>query len=114
MKELISTQVHTCFVKELISTQVHTCFVKELISTQVHTCFVKELISTQVHRAFRQTVEMFATNMKEDINSIRKTVEDLKCSLNFSQKDVDDIKFKGKLWSKKSLAQMKEREKCKK
>ena len=54
---------------------------------------VKELISTQ-ERAFRQTVEMFATNMKEDINSIRKTVDDLKCSLNFSQRDIDDIKFK--------------------
>ena len=37
---------------------------------------------------------MFATNMREDINSIRNTVEDLKCSLNFSQKDIDDIKFK--------------------
>ena len=45
-------------------------------------------------RAFRQTVEMFATNMKEDIKSIRKTVDDLKCSLNFSQRDIDDIKFK--------------------
>ena len=54
---------------------------------------VKELIATQ-ERAFRQTVEMFATNMKEDINSIRKTVDDLKCSLNFSQRDIDDIKFK--------------------
>ena len=54
---------------------------------------MKELISTQ-ERAFRQTVEMFATNMKEDINSIRKTVDDLKCSLNFSQRDIDDIKFK--------------------
>ena len=37
---------------------------------------------------------MFATDMKEDINSIRKTVDDLKCSLNFSQRDIDDIKFK--------------------
>ena len=54
---------------------------------------VKELISTQ-ERAFRQTVEMFATNMKKDINSIRKTVDDLKCSLTFSQRDIDDIKFK--------------------
>ena len=53
---------------------------------------MKELISKQ-ERAFRQTVEMFATNIKEDI-SIRKTVDDLKCSLNFSQRDIDDIKFK--------------------
>ena len=54
---------------------------------------MKELISMQ-ERAFRQTVGMFATNMKkEDINSIRKTVDDLKCSLNFSQRDIDDIKF---------------------
>ena len=53
---------------------------------------VKELISMQ-ERAFRQTAEMFATNMKEDINSIQKTVDDLKCSLNFSQRDIDDIKL---------------------
>ena len=63
------------------------------MSTEVVSLAVmKELISTQ-ERAFRQTVEMFATNMKEDINSIRKTVEDLKCSLIFSQKDIDDINF---------------------
>ena len=54
---------------------------------------VKKLISMQ-ECAFRQTIEMFATNMKEDINSIRKTVDDLKCSLNFSQRDIDDNKFK--------------------
>ena len=43
---------------------------------------VKELISTQ-ERAFRQTVEMFAANMKEDINSIRKTVDDLNVASAF-------------------------------
>ena len=31
-------------------------------------------------------------NFKDDINEIKRTVEDLKTSLNFSQKDIDDIK----------------------
>ena len=67
---------------------------------------VKELISTQ-ERTFRQTVEMFATNMKEDINSIRKTVDDLKCSLNFSQRDIDDINLSCTKLKRKSSMQRK-------
>ena len=56
---------------------------------------VRELMETQ-ERAFKQTIELYTNNVREEVKSIRKTVEDLKTSLNFSQKDIDD--FKGKIY----------------
>ena len=50
---------------------------------------VKELLAMQ-ERSFRQMIELMTNTIKEDINNIRKTVDDLKASLNFSQKDIDD------------------------
>ena len=54
---------------------------------------VKELLATQ-EQSFCQMIELMTNTIKEDINSIRKTADDLKASLNFSQKDIDDIKYK--------------------
>ena len=50
---------------------------------------VKELLAMQ-ERSFHQMIELMTNTIKEDINNIRKTVDDLKASLNFSQKDIDD------------------------
>ena len=54
---------------------------------------VRELMETQ-ERAFKQTIELYTSNVREDVKSVRKTVEDLKTSLIFSQKDIDDLKGK--------------------
>ena len=59
-------------------------FVK--MSEQVTLATVRELLETQ-ERTFKYT-----KNFKDDINEIKRTVDDLKTSLNFSQKDIDDIK----------------------
>ena len=50
---------------------------------------VKELLAMQ-ERSFCQMIELMTNTVKEDINNIRKTVDDLKASLSFSQKDIDD------------------------
>ena len=47
-------------------------------------------------RAFKETIELYTKNVREEVESIRKTVENLKTSLMFSQKDIDD--FKGKIY----------------
>ena len=54
---------------------------------------VRELLVTQ-ERAFRQSIELFSTSIKEEVSFLRKEVKDLKASLNFSQKDLDDLKGK--------------------
>ena len=54
---------------------------------------VRELMETQ-ERAFKQTIELYTNNVREEVKSIRNIVEDLKTSLMFSQKDIDDLKGK--------------------
>ena len=61
----------------------------EVISLAV----VRELLVTQ-ERAFRQSIELFTTSIKEEVSFLRKEAKDLKASLNFSQKDLDDLKGK--------------------
>ena len=61
------------------------------MSEQVTLATVRELLETQ-ERTFKYTIELLTKNFKDDINEIKRTVEDLKTSLNFSQKDIDDIK----------------------
>ena len=62
-------------------------------SEVVSLAVVRELLVTQ-ERAFRQSIELFTTIIKEEVSFLRKEVEDLKASLNFSQKDLDDLKGK--------------------
>ena len=54
---------------------------------------VLELLGTQ-ERTFEQFIEFHMTNVKEEINALRKYVDDLKTILVFSQKDIDDVKEK--------------------
>ena len=62
-------------------------------SEVVSLAVVRELLVTQ-ERAFRQSIELFTTIIKEEVSLLRKKVEDLKASLNFLQKDLDDLKAK--------------------
>ena len=61
------------------------------MSEQVMLATIRELPETQ-EQTFKYTIELLTKNFKDDINEIKRTVEDLKTSLNFSQKDIDDIK----------------------
>ena len=64
-------------------------FVK--MSEQVMLATVRELLETR-ERTFKYTIELLTKNFKDDIKEIKRTADDLKTSLNFSQKDIDDIK----------------------
>ena len=54
---------------------------------------VRELMETQ-ERGFKQTIELYTNSVREEVKSVKKTVKDLKTSLMFSQKDIDDLKGK--------------------
>ena len=52
---------------------------------------VRELLETQ-ERCFKATVQMLIDSIREQVKDIRNTVNELKESLTFSQKDIDDAK----------------------
>ena len=54
---------------------------------------VHQFLKTQ-ERAFKQCIDFHTNSVKEEINTLRKYVDDLKMSLVFSQKDIDDVKEK--------------------
>ena len=54
---------------------------------------VKELLETQ-DRSYRTTLHIFVKDMKQELRMIRKDVEDLKVSLQFSQGKIQDLKEK--------------------
>ena len=54
---------------------------------------VRELMETQ-ERGFKQTIELYTNSVREEVKSVKKTVKDLKTSLMFSQKNIDDLKGK--------------------
>ena len=62
-------------------------------SEYVSLAVVRELLETQ-ERVFKQFIELHTSSVKEEIHSLRKYVDDLKNSLAFSQKDIDDVKEK--------------------
>ena len=64
-----------------------------MTSEFVSLAVVPELLETQ-ERAFKQFTEFHTNSVKEEINTLRKYVDDLKTSLVFSQKDIDDMKEK--------------------
>ena len=64
-----------------------------MTSEFVSLAVVRELLETQ-ERAFKQFIEFHTNSVKEEINTLRKHVDDLKTSLVFSQKDMDDVKEK--------------------
>ena len=52
---------------------------------------VCELLETQ-ERCFKATVQMSIDSIREEVKDIRNTVNELKESLTFSQKDIDNAK----------------------
>ena len=64
-----------------------------MASEYVSLAVVKELLETQ-ERVFKQFKEFHTSSVKEEIASLRKYVDEVKTSLVFSQKDIDDIKEK--------------------
>ena len=52
---------------------------------------VRELLETQ-ERSFKTMVQMFFESVKSEVRDIRKEVIDLKESLTFSQKDIEEAK----------------------
>ena len=61
------------------------------MSQQVMLANVSEILETQ-ERTFKYLIELLTRNFKDDINEIKRTVDDLKGRLNFSQKDIDNKK----------------------
>ena len=55
--------------------------------------YIKDILDIQ-ERSFRSMVQIFVKYFKSDINEIRKEVKDLKESLEYSQKEIDDNKAK--------------------
>ena len=52
---------------------------------------INEILETQ-DRAYRNMLQIFMDDMKSEIRILRKDVEDLKVSLQFSQGQIDDLK----------------------
>ena len=60
---------------------------------------VRELLETQ-ERCFKAIMQMLIDNISEEVKDIRNTVNELKESLTFSQKDIDDAKSISKIETK--------------
>ena len=52
---------------------------------------INQILETQ-DRAYRNTLQIFMDDMKSEIRILRKDVEDLKVSLQFSQGQIGDLK----------------------
>ena len=80
------------FTSHEVSVQyIYFLFLFVKMSEQVTLATVRELLETQ-ERTFKYTTELLTKNFKDDINVIKRTFDEPKTSLNFSQKDIDDIK----------------------
>ena len=64
-----------------------------MASEYVSLAVVKELLETQ-ERVFKQFIKFHTRSVKEEITSLRKYADEVKTSLLFSHKDIDDIKEK--------------------
>ena len=54
---------------------------------------LRELLLTQ-ERLFKQSMDILKENHKDEVNGLKRTIEELKQSLTFSQKDIDEVKTK--------------------
>ena len=52
-----------------------------------------ELLVTQ-ERLFKQSIDILKENHEDEVNGSKQTIEELKQSLMFSQKDIDEVKTK--------------------
>ena len=55
--------------------------------------YTKELLEIQ-EKGFKSSLQMFVDTFNAELKAIRSDVNDLKSSLQFSQKDIDDSKDK--------------------
>ena len=55
--------------------------------------YTKELLEIQ-EKGFKSSLQMFVDTFNAELKAIRSDVNDLKSSLQFSQKDIDDSKVK--------------------
>ena len=62
-----------------------------MASEYVSLAVVKELLENQ-ERVPKQFIEFHTSSVKEEITSLRKYADEVKTSLVFSQKEIDDIK----------------------
>ena len=54
---------------------------------------VKEMMAVQ-ERAYKNGIEIFYSEVKNDIRNLYDDIQEMKCSLQFSQKDIDELKLK--------------------
>eukprot|EP00794_Sanderia_malayensis_P008413 gene8413-9313_t len=54
---------------------------------------VKSLLSVQ-HESYRSTIQLFMTQMNEEIREVKKDINDLKMSANFTRKEVQELQDK--------------------
>ena len=54
---------------------------------------LRELLLTK-ERLFKRSMDILKENHKDEVNGLKRTIEDLKQSLTFSQKDIDEVKTK--------------------
>ena len=55
--------------------------------------YVRELLDVQA-KSYRSMIEMVVNEFREDLKALKKDVNDLKASIQFTQKDVDENKQK--------------------
>ena len=55
--------------------------------------YVRELLDVQA-KSYRSMIEMVVNEFREDLKALKKDVNDLKASIQFAQKDVDENKQK--------------------
>ena len=77
------------FVCLLIKIQVQWLLTMEEKTLQV----VKELMAVQ-ERAYKNAIEILFSEVKNDIRNLNNEIQEMKCSLQFSQKDIDDLNSK--------------------
>ena len=54
---------------------------------------VKELMAVQ-ERAYKNAIELLFSEVKNDIRNLSNDIQEMKRSLQFSQKDIDELNFK--------------------
>ena len=68
---------------------LHCVTMSEAVTLQM----VRELLEIQ-DRSYRSTFQLLLTDMKKDVKSLKKGIDELKHSLQFSQKDIKDLQDK--------------------
>ena len=54
---------------------------------------VTELMAVQ-ERAYKTAIELLFSEVKNDIRNLSNEIQEMKCSVQFSQKDIDELNSK--------------------